>query len=295
MNLLRTFFSFLSIACVLSVYAQEEEGHGISIGITGGISSYQGDLQPTSFSFQQSDVYAGAWLRYPLVKKFSVKAGFLTGRLHAADASNRDYLKVRNLSFYTRINEVNLLLDYELFDFKRKRFTPFGYGGIAYFHFNPYTFDGSGQKVHLQPLGTEGQGLSRYPDRKVYKLSQVALVFGGGFRYLLYDAITISLETGERKTFTDYLDDVSTSYADAGALQAARGAKAVELAFRGDELPNGALYPNEGEQRGTPTKKDWYYFAGVSVEMRLKALASLLSGNGLLGRNGNQMRCPRVN
>jgi hypothetical protein len=275
--------------------AQEERSNGLSFGIAGGLSSYQGDLQPNSFSFQQSDGYVGAWLRYPLLSRFSVKAGFLSGTVHAADADNRDYLKVRNLSFYTRINEINLLLDYELLDLNTKKFTPFGYGGMAYFRFNPYTFDRSGNKFFLQPLGTEGQGLSRYPDRKEYKLSQFALAFGGGFRFLLSDAIIISLEVGERKTFTDYLDDVSKSYADADALQAGRGAKAVELAFRGDELSSGALYPKEGEQRGTPTEMDWYYFAGVSVEIRLKALASLLNGNGLPSRKDHQMRCPRVN
>jgi hypothetical protein len=67
----------------------------------------------------------------------------------------------------------------------------------------------------------------------------------------------------------------------------------VELAFRGDELANGSQYPKEGEQRGTPTEMDWYYVAGVSVEIRLKALVGLLSGGGLpLRKNG--MGCPKV-
>ena len=39
---------------------------------------------------------------------------------------------------------------------------------------------------------------------------------------------------GFRKTFTDYLDDVSTFYVDQTILQNAKGPKAVEMAYRAE-------------------------------------------------------------
>ena len=276
------------------LHAQDENDLGTSIGVMGGIVSYQGDLQPNSFSFQESKPLIGLFVRQPLLYHFSIKAGFNSGSLFATDKANRDYLKIRNLSFFTKIQEGFLTLDYELLSLTQRHFTPFAYGGLAYFHFNPYTFDTVGTKVYLQPLGTEGQGLSRYPDRKPYQLSQLAIAFGGGIRILVSDVFLINLEIGQRKTFTDYLDDVSKSYADRDALLAARGPKAVELAFRSNELPNGGAYPHEGEQRGTPTNKDWYYMAGLSVEIKLRAITKMGAGKYFGKRDVYNMRCPKV-
>jgi hypothetical protein len=274
--------------------AQDEPTPGTSIGITSGATSYQGDLQPNSFSFQQASFFAGAYVRQPLLEKLSIKAGINLGRLYAADKNNRDYLRSRNLSFYTALTEGFVALDYELLPLSKRRFTPFGYGALVYFHYNPYTYDAAGTKTYLQPLGTEGQGLSRYPERKPYKLSQVALAFGGGLRFLISDAVQVGLEIGQRKTFTDYLDDVSRNYADQDALLAARGPKAVELAYRGDELPGGSAYPREGTQRGKATEMDWYYMAGLSIEIKLRALATVGGGKYFGRRDVYNMRCPKV-
>ena len=69
---------------------------------------------------------------------------------------------------------------------------------------------------------------------------------------------------------------------------------AVELAYRGDELPTGSGYPKAGEQRGTPTEMDWYYFAGLSVEIKLKSIGNVM-GNWRSGKNDwYNKRCPKV-
>ena len=174
-------------------------------------------------------------LRKPFNRWFAVRGGVTIGKVEAADRYNRDYLQQRNLSFASGIKEVFAALEADILDISTKKFTPYAYGGIVLFHFNPYTYDANNQKVFLQPLSTEGQGLADYPDRKVYKLTQLAAAFGGGLRFALSDCSTISLEFSQRKTFTDYLDDVSTSHIDQSQLLAAKGPKAVELAFRGDE------------------------------------------------------------
>jgi hypothetical protein len=266
------------------------------IGIFGGAVSYQGDLQPTSFDFKHSRAMFSLSVRQPLSNKLSVRAGVSIGSLGAADRNNRDYLKPRNLSFKTNIQEAFVYLDWTLLDLTSYRISPFGYAGVAYFHFNPYTFDEAGQKVYLQPLSTEGQGLPDYPDRKVYSLYQPALTFGGGIRYAISNDLMLSFETAQRKSFIDYLDDVSKNFVDKDKLMAAKGPRAVELAFRGDEIHRNAAYPNEGEQRGTPTEMDWYYYMGITIETRLHSISQLgRSFGGVFGRSSQsyQQRCPR--
>lgn len=234
-------------------------------------------------------------LRQPLSNKLSIRAGASIGSLAAADRNNRGYLKPRNLSFRTDIKEVFLYLDWALLDLSVYRMTPFGYVGGAYFHFNPYTHDESGQKVYLQPLSTEGQGLPEYPDRKVYSLYQPALAFGGGLRYSLSSDFIVTFETGQRKSFIDYIDDVSKDFVDKDILLAARGPKAVELAFRGDEVHRNAPYPNAGDQRGTPTEMDWYYYIGITLEAKFRSIPQLgRTFSGVFSKNGNsfQQRCP---
>ncbi len=85
----------------------------------------------------------------------------------------------------------------------------------------------------------------------------------------LVRTMQIGLEFGIRKLFTDYLDDVSTTYIDKNILLAERCAKAVELAFRSVELTPGAQYPPDGTQRGSPKNKDWYYCMGITFSFTI--------------------------
>ncbi len=86
-----------------------------------------------------------------------------------------------------------------------------------------------------------------------------------------------------RKLFTDYLDDVSTTYVDEGTLAAAKGPTAVRFSYRGGELKNGEpAYPVAGTIRGGAKSKDWYYFQGITLRIRLH--------HGL--RRGQRFGCP---
>jgi len=102
--------------------------------------------------------------------------------------------------------------------------------------------------------------------------------------------MSFGIEFSQRKTFTDYIDDVSTHYVDQNILLQVKGPKAVALAYRGDELPNGAGYPRDGEQRGTPKEMDWYYFLGITAEMKFECFKNLFGGR--MG-TPEQCKCPR--
>jgi len=241
-----------------------------NVNLYGGFSNYTGDLQSSKYTTSQSNGAFGAGLQYDLNSHFSLLSNLSYGRISAADGySKQADLRARNLNFESVITEWNLLLEYNVLDLREHRVTPYFFAGVALFHFNPYAYDTLGRKVYLRPLSTEGEGLAAYPGRKEYALTQFSIPFGGGIKFRVSDRVVVAYEIGMRKTFTDYLDDVSTTYVDQATLLAARGPEAVEMAYRGNELKEGGAYPPNGTMRGHSKYKDWYYMSGLRVTIAL--------------------------
>lgn len=284
---------YLSI--LLAFFCHQSFAQTYQLELSGGIINYQGDLQPHVFTFKQSRPGFGAFIKYQFSGHFTARAGFSKGSLYADDKFNRSYLQSRNLNFRTRLTEVQLALECYLINIQEHKFSPYIIFGLAGYHFDNYTFDQAGNKIYLNPLSTEGEGLPEYPTRKKYKLTQAAIPFGEGFLYKINCNISVSAEFCQRKLFTDYLDDVSTKYIDRNVLLNERGAKAVELAYRGDELPGGAGYPPDGEGRGNPKQHDWFYTATLKLSI---GLLNCNTGNfilsGIFGSKGDRYdtRCP---
>lgn len=289
-------FSVLSVIvglCICQVSYSQEQDKSATISLFTGAMNYQGDLNPNSFTFKKSNFAAGLTIRKPLSRWFTLRGGINIGKIEAADRNNRDYLKQRNLSFYSSIKEAYLGLEITILDMSAGRFTPYIYGGIAVFQFNPWTNDRNGVKTYLKPLSTEGQGLPQYPEQREYNLTQLSVPFGAGAKFAVSENFSIGIEFNQRKSFTDYIDDVSSNYVDVNVLRQAKGNKAVELAFRENEIPQGRLlYPAHGDQRGTPSEMDWYYFFGLTSEIKLNAISNLF-GNGGNKKGIASQRCPR--
>jgi Domain of unknown function (DUF6089) len=257
------------------------------VNVTGGLSNYSGDLQDKAFTFDQSNFAFGAGLQYDITRNFSATTNISFLKVSASDQFNTADLVSRNLSFQSNILEWNLMAEYNFFDITKKAFTPFLYGGIAVFHFDPYAFDTLGRKVYLKPLSTEGEGLAAYPGQKPYSLFQFAIPVGGGIKFRINENIVLAYEIGFRKTFTDYLDDVSTFYVDKATLQAAKGGEAVEMAYRGNQIKGGAPYPVAFTKRGSSNYKDLYYYTGIRI-----SIAILSKNDGYYGRGRTD--CPPI-
>ncbi len=243
------FFTFLAFA-----YAQAQH---FSLHAAAGIINYGGDLQKKNFAFQQAGAAFTAGASYNFANHFFVNLSLTEGRIGASDAKSGQVR--RNLNFKSNIFETALTLEA---DFKNiiteARFTPYGFAGVALYHFNPYTLTVDGKKVFLQPLGTEGEGLPEYPGTKLYSHWSFAIPFGAGIKYSVSANVSVGAEIGFRKIFTDYLDDVSSrNYADTNLLYNSRGALAAELSFRADEIPGSTI--SITDRRGNPEKKDTYY------------------------------------
>ncbi len=250
----------------------------------GGAMNYQGDLQSWRQSFANFHLYVTGGACYELTDQLSLRLGVVAGRVSGSDKVNRLNAN-RNLSFESSLTEVHLGAEYDIFSIYEHRLVPFVFTGLAGFRFNPYTSDNRGNRIYLQPLGTEGQGF--FPGRTPYRLTQLAIPFGGGIKFALTDDIHIRLEGALRKLFTDYLDDVSTTYVNGADLRANNGQVAYEYAFRTDELNPNAGYPPQGAVRGNPRSKDFYYTAGLSLSFRLQ-------GNPYRGQPGGKRKtgCP---
>jgi opacity protein-like surface antigen len=277
-------FVSLVIFSVILITASAQKFH---INTFAGLSNYQGDIQDKRFTFNQSHLALGAGLSYEITEKILLNGGVTFGKVSASDKNNsRNTL--RNLNFTSNILEGHLTAEYYFRNLNEYSVSPYVFAGVALYNFSPYTKDSLGNKYYLKPLSTEGQGFLE--NRPYYKINQVSIPFGGGVKFALNDNVRLGFEVGMRKLFTDYLDDVSTTYADKDLLLLNRGPKAVELAFRGDELKNGATaYPAAGSQRGGAKVKDWYYFTGLTASFRL----GTGEGNGG-SRNGGKSKtgCP---
>lgn len=220
-------------------------------------------------------------LRYKLSDYFAFNTHFTYGSVSGDDKLTEEtFRNYRNLSFSSRIIEWNLNFEaafqqeqvghrYRLRRVKgQKGYEIYAYAfvGIGFFNFDPKA-DYRGNTYRLQPLGTEGQGL--VPTRKKYQLWQFCIPIGFGFKYTIDAKWGVGIEYGMRKTFTDYIDDVSTTYFDQAAIQGAYGNIAAALADRSARTVPGRTAADS--QRGDPRDLDAYMFAILSINYKIKS------------------------
>ncbi len=233
------------------------------IGLLLGASYYLGDLNTAHFN--QPLAGAGLIIRKNIDQRFVYKAEIMYLNLKSDERESEDTIAYnRGLHFRSPVYELSGQLEFNFLPYQPGNplytWTPFIYTGVSLFNFNPQAEDSTGQWVDLQELGTEGQGTTTFPDRDKYSLIQFAIAMGGGVKIAVNESFNIILEYGARKTFTDYLDDVSTTYPGAGVSGMSPEAQAMSD-------PTGTHL--KGDQRGDPDKKDWYSFAGITLSFKL--------------------------
>ena len=265
--------SVLFLAFFGSIMAQSEEyvQQG-EFGVTVGAAHYFGDLN-TRAGLNRPKPAIGLFFRKQFGNYVGLRIAGHYAQLGYSDIySKNEYQQSRNLSFNTNIWEIAAMGDFNFFKFLPNNpdyvFTPYITLGLGVFTYDPYAYLND-KKEFLRPLGTEGQTIG-YLGRKQYSTMALCIPFGAGVKYNLTEKLNISFEISHRYTFTDYLDDVSTTYVDATLLAQKKGSTAVSLAYRAGELPNAAPYPADGSIRGNPKTKDWYFFSGLSFRVSLQ-------------------------
>jgi len=218
-------------------------------------------------------------MRYRILENFSAKGALTYGWVSGNDnLTNEYYRSNRNLHFRSPILEFAGQLEYSIikerqghrYNLRKVRgikgfnTNTYFFVGLGAFYFNPKGKYIDGKWYALQPLGTEGQGL--VPTRTKYMRISACIPFGIGFKYGLNRRWNVGLEFGARKTFTDYIDDVSTTYYDNDLIREERGPIAAYFANPSEGPPNlTAAY----QQRGDAKDKDAYMFMIISATYKL--------------------------
>ena len=271
--MLKRGFLYLFLFCVLLSGAQTRKRNFIQreLGFFGGGSYYIGDINPRRHFFD-SQAACGIFFRYSTNYRYAFRLGFNYGNITANDAKSKEADQLeRNLNFRSKLYELNGTAEFNFVEYRigqeRYPFTMYVFAGLSGYYFDPQTDIGSGYQS-LRTIRTEGQssGYAKY---------QVAVPFGIGIKFNVGDKVGIGLEWGPRKTYTDYLDDVSGAYPETTTI----GEKGNGYT---DRSLNGSATP--GAMRGNPTTKDWYFFYGLSLNIKLPDPHRTCHGSGMRRR-----------
>jgi hypothetical protein len=188
----RIFWVFILsvIGIPFTVQAQRAE-----VGFGLGTFTYTGDLAQ-NYSFSNSKFAATAFYRNNLSKVVSFRVSATGGNLAASDRRPADaFAQQRNASFNLFVFEAATVFEYHFLDWRDERrllrATPYLFGGLGLFGMS-----GNVEKT------TE------------YSNVQGMIPFGVGAKYVINPLWYISLEFGMRKTFTDYVDNISVGDPD---------------------------------------------------------------------------------
>jgi hypothetical protein len=257
-----------------------------------GASNYLGDLAPVAFLPSATFLSGGAFARINFNQYLSAKTSIYRGTIAASDAySPNEFRKARNLSFRSNITEFALIPEINIPGYYpigwAKPLSVYLFAGIALYHYNPKA-KYKGIWYELQPLGTEGQGMPGF--KKKYALTQFSFPVGGGIKFALNEYWNIGVEIGGRKTYNDYLDDVSGNYVARQELIEGNGILAANLANReGEYLGTSPVsHPTGSTPRADAKYKDWYVFTGVTLSYNFVVNFDGSGFNG--GKKG--LHCP---
>jgi len=275
-------FTLTIIAIPLLGMAQYNWDFGIHIGP----SNYLGEMGGkhdtrkdfvADMKLNKTQFATGGFARYKFNSFLSAQVGVNWIRIEGADNASTNPGRVgRNLSFQNDIEELSLtaqLFFYEMPDLGhtyryRNDFKMYAFGGVAGFHHDPKTYY-QGTWTKLQPLETEG---------KHYSTFQGGIPLGLGFLFTINKRHRIGWEFNWRITFTDYLDDVSGTYAkidDPYVAAIANRHNELNGNVPADQHVPAANNYTPGSKRGDPTHNDTYMSTTLYYSYVLRGKSTL--------------------
>lgn len=260
---------FLLIFINFTSYAQKR----LELGTLLGGSCYQGDVLGSSVSELAPNIHASANLNVAyffnnyIGLRLATGYGKMSGGDNYAEVVQR---KSRNLSFISNVYNVGIRAEFNVTGFNPdddKNFTIYPFVGYHHVFFNPKA-EYKGKLYALQPLGTEGQGLSKYPERKPYKLNAGSILYGGGMRIAVAPRLSLGLEYGAFRVYSDYIDDVAGNYVPyTDILQETGNQVAAGLSNREGELlgTDQIVLKKATDLRGNQKVFDYYFQFGLTL------------------------------
>lgn len=263
----KTLIIFITVLGFISSFSQSEE-----FSIFAGGTYYIGDINPNKHFDQNTNPAIGfMYKRNDRNFRYAYRLQFMYGMIEAYDHQNDDpWMQNRDLNFRTPILELAAIMEVNFMKYRPGQIrklseTPYLFFGIAGYNFRPKGLYND-KWYDLQALGTEGQNTSVNTDG-YYKLNQIALPVGFGYKKNLNKKWTFSIEYGVRILFTDYLDDVSKQYVSPDVLATEAGILSPILADRSYKQVGDR---NIGHNRGNSTQRDFYFFGGMTLSFTFK-------------------------
>lgn len=225
-----------------------------------GTANYFGEMvNPGQLGRLRPNVVLGA--EYFFLPRISGRVELAYFQTAGNDKYANDDRWMRNLNFTSSNEELSFVgtinaLPMPKHYYQRPIFNVYAFAGVALLHFNPTT-EYMGKRYALAPLETEGVKYSRF---------QPVIPFGGGLKFKPHPFFNVIVEAGYRLTFTDYLDDVSsTRYPDPATLQSdlsrALSDRRPEIGTEPDSYLKG--------KRGNPANNDGYMLLNIKLQYYL--------------------------
>jgi hypothetical protein len=198
----------------------------------------------------------GVFFRYTTNYRYAFRLGLNYGKISGNDAASGEADQIeRNINFRSHLVEFNSIAEFNFVEYRisheRHHFTFFIFAGLAGYYFNPESTIGGGYQP-VSGLHTEGKNYSQY---------QISIPFGVGIKWNVAERVGVGIEWGPRRTFTDFLDDVSGTYPDQVGQD---GSNYIDRTLNKSAKPGG--------MRGNPTTRDWYFFYGITLSIKLPDL-----------------------
>ncbi|HEY2348662.1 MAG TPA: DUF6089 family protein [Puia sp.] len=278
---MKQFFLSGIFFCILGIRTVAQPDHSYlytgEFGVLAGASQYFGDLNP-DLHFNTPKTVFGLFFRKQITNYIAVRIQGQFAQLGYSDVYNKQnaFDLRRNLSFNTNIWQLGVQGDFNFFRFipgdGDHRATPYLTVGIGMFSFDPYAYL-EGQKYYLRELGTEGQGSPAYPDRKPYNNIAAYIPLGLGYKYNLNPKMNIGIEAVYNFTTTDYLDDVSKTYAGINNFPTLPdGAPSVAALLQDRSYETGSPPIGiQGRQRGYKNQNDGFLYLEIMFSMNLSS------------------------
>ncbi len=211
----------------------------------------------------------GFGMRIKVQQFISLKGNLVCGIVRGDDKLTlEEFRHKRNLNFRSPLVELSGQLEFNFIKEQKGHIYKIkGVRGMQHKDRQIYLFVGGGG-LYFNPQGKYIDGfwypLHQYHTEGVNYLRVTGILSaGGGFRFAINRYWGIGFEFGMRKTFSDYIDDTSTNYADPSIFNG--DPKAIYFANPTDQSVPGYCYPCVGEQRGDHTDKDAYMFGMFTV------------------------------
>ena len=252
MKNIEKYFALALVVLLIGVFLPSKMvcGQVIEVGPSVGLSYYMGDINP-KMPLRQSRLGLGAVVRYYGGTRWAFRLSYSYLNLHGDDEVS-NFMPERGLAFKTTAHDVSIVAEFNFFDYftgsKRSYISPYIFGGISGFYFNPKALDGT----QLSGIITDVEDYESEPKSPKYSNWSASVPFGVGVKYSAGKKVGLALEWRMNLTFTDWIDDchayypekIDSPYTDPGNLAG-----------------NGMQYIQRGNRHDT----DWFGYLNFSI------------------------------